>query len=136
MPRTIWPCSTRVAWMKLCQSSTAYGLVRAKVAAARSKATTAPQIMRSAARLSTPVWGRVLCQATTSAATTGAAKIGSALNLEEMASPAPTPARITPRQVRSCTIRTPPNTARTVKVVLAGSMAKKWLSWMAWAVNA
>ena len=38
-----------------------------------------------------------------------------------MASPAPTPARNTPRQERSWTITTPPKTDRTTKVVLEGS---------------
>ncbi len=62
--------------------------------------------------------------------------MGAALNLDETASPMPTAVIHTPRQDRSCSQITPPSTANTVKVVLAGSMAKKWLSWMAWAVNA
>ena len=70
------------------------------------------------------------------AATTGTAKIGKALNLDAMASPAPTPVNKAAPQVRRCTMRTPPQTAITVKVVLAGSMAKKWLSWIACAAKA
>ena len=69
------------------------------------------------------------------AATTGAARTGSALNFEAIANPAPTPVRISPRHERSCTMSTAPQIAITVKVVLAGSMAKKWESWTACAVK-
>ncbi len=37
--------------------------------------------------------------------------------------------------LRRSTKLTPPSTASTVKVVLAGSMAKKWLSWIACALG-
>ena len=59
------------------------------------------------------------------AATTGAARIGNALNLEEMARPAPRPVRAAAPRVRRSTINTAPYSASKVKVVDMESTAKR-----------
>ena len=84
----------------------------------------------------TPSEPPFVCHTTITNATTGTSTIGAALNFEAIANPDPTPAYNTPRHQPPSTITTPPYTATTVNVVLAGSMAKKWLNWTAWAVNA
>ena len=70
------------------------------------------------------------------AATRGTASTGSALNLDAIARPPAAPVSSAIHSLRRSTKLTPPSTASTVKVVLAGSMAKKWLSWIACALKA
>ena len=62
--------------------------------------------------------------------------MGKALNLDPIARPAPTPVTIDQPIDRSSDIRNAPYNASTVKVVLMGSTAKKWLSWICKTVKA
>ena len=98
-PRTIAPCSVSTARLKLSQSKMAKGEVTAKVMTATARAR---RVIRRAGRMSderrtlgaasSELGAWRTCHQWRSPAATGAARMGRALNLEAMASPAPTPA--------------------------------------------
>ncbi len=131
-PRTIAPCSTSVACTKFCQSSTAYGLVTKNTTPAVTQARSTPNTARKGTRPSSgrpsALFAAHARHTASSTATTGTTNSGSALNLDETANPMPSPVTSPARSRSPESICTAPNTANTVKVVLAGSIAKKWLS--------
>ena len=135
-PRTMAPCSIRTACLKLFQSKTENGEVTAKTTIATASATTTNPAIRAKLGPGVDVLERWACHPIKRPATTGAARIGRALNFEPIARPAPTPVTIDHRTDRSSHIRNAPYNASTVKVVLMGSTAKKWLSWICNTVKA
>ena len=125
-PLAMAPCSVITACTKLPQSSKTKGEVTAKTRQATTKASARCRTACDQSAGPSCLDRHVVI----STATTGAARIGNALNLEAMARPAPRPVRAAAPAVRRSTISIAPYSASKVKVVEMGSTAKKWASWI------